>query len=110
MVIILIKNIKILDIEDLESPYDEIANEVGIEATIKIATLLQGQQIYFPMLERSYGNSKRNLIRKEFNGFNYKELASKYSYSERWIRIVCDDLVQKERNKPLKNQINIFEV
>lgn len=110
MVIVLSKLIEKLDIEDLESPYQEIANEVGIEATVKIAKLLQGQQIYFPMLERSYGNTKRNLIRKEFNGFNYKELASKHGYSERWIRVICDDLVEKERNKPLKNQISIFEV
>ena len=42
-----------------------------------------------------YAKKLRDQILKEFNGYNYKYLASKYGYSEMWIRkIVNKDVLE----------------
>lgn len=98
-----------IDIEDLDDPYYEIANKLGLEVAMKIAKMFQGSQIYFPKLEKTCSPKRKELIKTEFNGYNFKELAQKYGYSERWIREICSDLTSKERNKPLENQISLFD-
>ncbi|MFT9496360.1 Mor transcription activator family protein [Anaerosolibacter sp.] len=102
--------LKDISLDDLEGPYHEIALKMGVEAALKIAELFQGSQVYFPRMESSCGEKRKELILQEFNGYNYRELAQKYGFSERWIREICSDQVQKERNKPCTNQISIFEV
>lgn len=110
MVIPLDRNwIKDIGLEDLDGPYYEIALKLGIETAMKIAELFQGSQVYFPKMENSCSPKRKELIIEEFNGYNYRELAHKYGFSERWIREICSDQVQKERNKPCANQISLFE-
>jgi Mor family transcriptional regulator len=99
-----------LTIDDLEPPYDELANEVGLEVAKQIAKLYQGQQIYFPKLERKCDPLLKKTIKEEFDGYNFKELAVKYDYSERWIRKIVEDQVAKERGKPLENNVSFAEL
>jgi len=98
-----------IDIDDLGEPHRSIAKEIGLDNLKKIAKLLEGDYVYFPKLEKVCDPKRKELIRKEFNGYNYKELASKYGYTERWVRVVVLDMVTKERNKPIENQVSIFE-
>lgn len=98
-----------IDIEDLDDPYYEIANKLGLKIAVEIAKMFQGSQIYFPKLEKTCSPKRKELIRSEFNGYNFKELAHKYGYSERWIREICSNITSKIRNKPLKNQISMFD-
>ncbi len=100
--------IKNIDIEDLDEPYYSLAKNMGIEIAIKIAKIFQGSQIYFPKLEKACSPKRKELIKKEFNGYNFAELAKKYGYTERWIREICTDMVSKERNKPIDNQLSLF--
>ncbi len=65
--------------------YAELAEIIDIEVVEQIYSQYKGQQITFPM--RLYSKSYiENLICQEFTGKNYRELAQKYEYSERWIR------------------------
>lgn len=65
--------------------YAELAEIIDIEVVEQIYSQYKGQQITFPM--RLYSKSYiENLIYQEFTGKNYRELAQKYEYSERWIR------------------------
>lgn len=98
-----------LTAEDLEEPYSTLVAKFGLETTVEIIDLFQGQQIYFPKLENACDVRRRELIREEFDGYNYKELAKKYKLTTRWVRKICEDLVQKEKSKPFVNQINMFE-
>lgn len=71
--------------EYLNGIYCELANLIGMEATLKIHKAYRGQQITFPV----YVFSKDFIVRRimdEFNGKNAKQLASKFGYSEKWIR------------------------
>ena len=99
-----------LTIDDLEAPYDELADAVGLETAKKIARLYQGQQVYFPKLERKCDPLLKKTIKEEFDGYNYKELAEKYDYTERWIRKIVEDQVERERNKPPEGQMTFWEV
>lgn len=99
-----------LTIDDLEPPYDELADVVGLETAKKIARLYQGQQVYFPKLERKCDPLLKKMIKEEFDGYNYKELAEKYDYTERWIRKIVEDQVSKERSKPPEGQLTFWDV
>lgn len=74
-----------VDISSLQEPYGEIAEIIGIEATIAIFNELKGQQITFPtrLYKKSYVIKEVNL---RYDGGNLKELAREFNYTERWIR------------------------
>lgn len=98
-----------LDIDDLEEPYSTLAEKLGLDVALEVIELFQGQQVYFPRVERVCNFARKKLIRSEFNGYNYHELAQKYGFTERYVRIICEDLVKRERAKPIKDQLSIFD-
>ena len=67
--------------------YRELAELLGVEAVLKIHTAYRGQQINFPvnLFTREYVQEQ---IKLEYNGKNIKQLASKFGYSEKWIRAI----------------------
>ncbi len=78
-------NEKDLHPDHLNGIYREIATLLSCEAALALHHAFRGQQISFPVevLSREYIAEQ---IRKEYNGFNIKELASKFGYTEKWIR------------------------
>ena len=61
---------KEIESEYLNGVYNEIANTLGIEAAVKLYSTYRGQQITVA----------------EYDGKNVRQLATKYGYSEKWIR------------------------
>lgn len=82
-----IKNIKS---EYLNGAYSDLANLLGIEAVLKIHSAYRGQQISFPVQLFSRDFIKNQII-EEYNGNNVKQLATKYCYSEKWIRKILKE-------------------
>lgn len=83
-----------LKASNLNGIYREIAEEFGIDVALKFYDQFKGLQITFPvrLLCKQYVTEQ---LRKEYNGRNLKELARKYSYSERWIRsIIYEDSIK----------------
>lgn len=74
--------------EDLPDPYGDIADLIGKENTLLLASSFSGTTIYLPKLNKVTAKIRNAQIRKEFNGGNYKQLAKKYGVSEAWVRIV----------------------
>ncbi len=64
----------------------ELASVIGMEAYIKLAEYVNGDQIYIPKLETAQRQARNMAIVEEFNGGNYHELAQKYGLSPRMIR------------------------
>lgn len=65
--------------------YEEMANLIGVEDTIKIYEYFKGQQIIFP--QRLYNKEYvAKYVREHYNGTNIKELSRKFDYSDRRIR------------------------
>jgi Mor family transcriptional regulator len=91
-----LKTIKIEN-EFLNGIYNDLANLIGMDATKTIFDEYRGQQITFPV---EFYSKKfiHNQIVKEYNGFNVKQLATKYEYSERTIRRILKEHIDNEEN------------
>ncbi len=89
--------------EDLPQACQEVAEIIGIEATIKMSGHFGGMRVYFPGLGEMLRTKRDDLIRAEFTGLNHRDLARKYGFSETWIR----EIVQAKR--PGLQQPSLFD-
>lgn len=71
-----------------------IAKTIGVENFLKMCLVSGGSTIYIPKPDAIMRPVRAAKIREEFNGFNYSELARKYSVTERWVRQLCDETNQ----------------
>lgn len=74
-----------IDCRYLNGVYREIAEILGIESAMKIYSVYRGQQITFPVKFFTPEFIALKVI-GEYDGYNVKKLATKYGYSEKWIR------------------------
>ncbi len=72
------------DFSGLNEVYREIADEIGIENTMRIFNLFHGTQISFPNRLFSREHVHKAIV-EEYDGKNALDLAQKYNYSERSI-------------------------
>lgn len=73
------------DAEMYNSIYKDLIELIGIECTIRMYNEYLGQQLSFPKRLYSKAYIEKKVV-EEYNGNNIKQLAKKYSYSERWVR------------------------
>ena len=69
----------------LNGVYKDMADILGIEAAMKIYSVYRGQQITFPVNFLTTDFIALMVV-NEYDGYNVKKLATKYGYSEKWIR------------------------
>lgn len=77
-----------LRISDLPPQFENIAIRVGIDITKVLFEEFGGTSVYFPTEKMIYKEARDREILSEFNGFNIKELASKYDMSESYVRAI----------------------
>lgn len=77
-----------LKISDLPPQFENIAKELGIERAKLLFKEFGGTSVYFPTEKMIYKESRDREILSKFNGFNIKELASKYNMSESYVRAI----------------------
>ena len=80
--------------ENLNSIYNELADLLGIDAVLKIHSAYRGQLITFPVELFSKEFIVWQIV-NEYNGYNVKQLATKFGYSEKWIRKILKDHMEK---------------
>lgn len=83
--------------EYLNGAYSELANLLGIEAVLKIHSAYRGQQITFPVQLFSKEFLKKQIV-DEYNGYNIKQLATKYGYSEKWVRQILKEHIDNQKS------------
>lgn len=71
--------------EDLSGTYCEIASLLGVKNAVTLYKAYRGQQINFPV---KFFNSDyiAKCIVEEAESKSVKQLATKYGYSEKWVR------------------------
>ena len=88
--------------EYLNGAYNELANLLGIDAVLKIYNTYRGQQLTLPVQLFSKDFIIRQIV-EEYDGYNIKQLATKFGYSEKWIRKILkdhiDDISAKKKRK-----------
>lgn len=83
-----------IKVECLNSAYCDLANLIGIDAVLKIHAEYRGQQVFFPM-ELFSKDFIRNQIIDEYDGHNVKQLATKYGYTEKWVKKILKENIDK---------------
>lgn len=86
-----------------EGMYREIAEEIGVLNFLKIARLVGGTTFYIPKAESLMRPVRDKHIKRDFNGYNHKDLAIKYDVTERWVRQICGD-------GNMEGQVTIFDI
>lgn len=87
---------KDIECEYLNGVYAEIANLLGVEAALTMHTAFRGQQLNFPV---NFFTSDfiREQVLREYDGGNVKQLATKYGYSEKWVRNIINGEKKEKR-------------
>ncbi len=83
-----------LKCEYLNGAYNDIANLLGIDAVLKLHAAYRGQQITFPVQLFTKEFIAIQIV-NEYDGYNLKQLATKFGYSEKWIRKILKDHIDK---------------
>ncbi len=89
-----VKEMAIKDPELLNTVYKEISERLGMDTAMEIYRMFKGQQISFPV--RFFNPAKiQKLIIEEYDGTNLKILATKYNYSEKTVRRIIKESLDK---------------
>ncbi len=88
--------------EDIAERYRPVVKIVGIEKYIQISRYAAGDEIYFPKPETLLAPARNRRIRREYDGFNTKELAQKYNLTLPQIHAIL-------KNEPIPGQMSLME-
>lgn len=89
--------------DDIAETYRPIVEIVGIEAFVELSGHAKGDEIYIPKVENIVAPARNRRIRKEYDGYNIKDLAEKYGLTTKQIANILKDV-------PHPGQMNIFDI
>ena len=78
--------------EDIPEILQGLVDIMGIEAFIKLISDYGGSSIYIPNKNSVLKPIRNRLIKKHFNGHNYKELAKEFKISEMQVRNIVNNV------------------
>ncbi len=90
-------------IEDIAESYRPVVQIIGIEKFIELSAYAKGDELYFPKPENIIAPARNRRIKREWDGYNVKELAEKYNLTIKQIWNILKD-------EPLIGQISIFDL
>ncbi len=64
--------------DDIPPAHIPIIDLIGMDAFVKLCDYSNGDKLYFPMVKTIIKNVRNRKIILEYNGYNARELASKY--------------------------------
>ena len=86
---------------DFPDSFRRIVDSIGVIAALELAKTNGGINQYIPIYDSVTQAARDRLIKEEFDGNNYRDLALKYRISEVWVRTVID----KERREQFKKEM-----
>ena len=88
-------------LEDISESYRPVVEIIRIEKFIELSDYAKGDELYFPKVENIIAPARNRRIKKEWNGYNSKELADKYNLTIKQIGNILKD-------EPLIGQISLL--
>jgi Mor family transcriptional regulator len=79
-----------ISVQDLPAEYQAVARIIGMEKALELSKSAGGSSIYVPKINSLMRGIKHRAVRREFTGANYRQLAQKYGYTEKWIRDIVN--------------------
>lgn len=98
-----------VQIENLDEEQKTLAELIGLEGLKSLVRAFNGTSIYIPKIESLEKAVRDELIKEDFNGRNYRELALKYGLTETWIRNIVLDKAREIRMKPIDGQLSMSD-
>ncbi len=95
---------KITDIDQLSGEQRELAETVGLDAYKKLVVNYGGMCVYIHKSETVCREIRNAEIFRNFNGYNYRELAQKYGLSEKTVR----EIISEKKSKIIDGQASFF--
>ena len=89
--------------EDIADSYRPIVDIIGVDAFVELSIYACGDELYFPKQENIVAPARNRRVKKEYNGYNLKELAEKYNLTTVQIRNILKD-------EPMIGQMSIFDM
>ena len=89
--------------EDIADRYRPIVDIIGVDAFVELSIYACGDELYFPKPENIVAPARNRWVKKEYNGYNLKELAEKYNLTTVQIRNILKD-------EPMIGQMSIFDM
>ncbi len=86
--------------DDIAERYRPVVEIIGVEKFIEISRFARGDELYFPKPETILAPARNRRIKKEYNGYNAKELAQRYNLTIPQINLIL-------KNEPIYGQIDI---
>ena len=99
-----------VQMENLDEEQKALAELIGLEAFKNLVRAVNGTSIYIPKIESLEKTVCDELIKEEFDGGNYKELALKYGLTETWIRNIVLDKAKEIKARPIDGQMSIMDI
>lgn len=90
-------------LEDIAESYRPVVQIIGIEKFIELSEYAKGDELYFPKKENIIAPARNRRIKKEWDGYNLKELAEKYNLTTKQISNILKD-------EPMIGQLSIFDL
>lgn len=88
-------------ISDIPDKYKAVVSIVGVEKYVALAEYAKGDELYFPKVESILIQARNRRIRKEFNGYNAKELTDRYN-------LTLPQVLNIIRGLPQGGQMDLF--
>ena len=79
-------------LEDVGESCRTLVEMIGLENVLKLSAYSMGDKIYFPKVERLIAPARNRRIRREYNGFNIKELAQAYDLTTNQIMNIVKEI------------------
>ena len=98
-----------LTLDDLDADQRELAECIGLEAYKNLLRNYAGSYIYICKPDTITANVRDEQIRREFNGYNYLDLAKKFNLSEISIRRIISPVLKAAKAAPLQGQTSFFD-
>ena len=90
-------------LEDISESYRPVVEIIGIEKFIELSEYAKGDELYFPKTENIIAPARNRRIKKEWNGYNSKQLAEKYNLTTKQIGNILKD-------EPMIGQMSLFDL
>lgn len=100
---------KKIRLQDLYGVQRDIAEVIGVDNYIKLSLNFGGDNIYIQKYSELIKVQRNAEIRAKFDGYNSDLLAKEYDLSERYVRILCADLIDDMRSRPPEGQLTIWD-
>lgn len=98
-----------ITLDDLDEDQRDLAECIGLESYKKLVESYAGSYVYVRKPDTVTVNVRNAQIRKEFNGYNYLDLAKKFNLSEISIRRIVSPVLVAVKAAPLPGQTSLFD-